>query len=507
MSALHHKDGTVLITAIRHSIEQERYHHGYIYHSLKLVAGAALVIYALASTLVPSIFFHGFELLGNTEGHSKPVGRYDTSYKRAVGKSDVLQHLNPRASLSIREMDMTRSNGTREGQPVIAINPLDPDNLVYVSTRFYPLPSLSPVGGCFLSYSTDRGRTWYNVTAEYPLGTAPMCGEPQVFTDANGTFYLLNNQVFVSLEDNMASHPQLSKSVDGGKTWSAPSVTPLYMQGATKLRVDQATGKVYANGASSWEYPAAVSVSSDGGETWAAFNQIPGPIDVCLDYEIPDLPPVCGFPGRSIAVHDGILASAAEGLSGHPEMYVSRDDGVTWTTFPLTDSCGNLVANGTGAMLPISGVGLPSDPTPWVSADPTQTGRFALMVPRNFTLEIYVTEDAGEHFTGPAVIQTPDAQRPAVDFGSTGLLGVMWRTNSSGILDVYSTVSFDSGRTFAPPLKVTHRSEPVGQNGQPGDRASFIALNGEYAYVAWSDGRDGLLDGILAEVPIELYRT
>lgn len=401
---------------------------------------------------------------------------------------------------------MTRTNDTREGQPVVSVNPTNPDNLVYVSTRFYPLDSLSPVGGCFLSYTLDRGRTWVNVTADFPLGEAPYCGEPQVFADSNGTFYLLNNQVFSDLASNEAAHPQLSKSTDGGKTWSVPSVTPLYMQGAVKLRVDLATGKVYANGASSWEYPAAISVTPDGGETWTPFNTIPGPIDVCLDYEIPDLAPVCGFPGRSIAVHNGILVSAAEGVS-NPEMYVSTDDSVTWTTKPLTNSNGELVANGTGPMLPISGVGLPSDPTPWVAADPTKNGSFALMVPREYTLEIYVTDDAGDSFTGPTVIETPNAQRPAFDFGSTGLLGVMWRTNSSDILDVYSTVSFDHGRTFAPPIKVTHHSEPVGETGQPGDRASFIALTDKHAYVAWSDGRDGMLDAIFAEVPLELYNT
>ncbi|CAI0644498.1 unnamed protein product [Colletotrichum noveboracense] len=362
---------------------------------------------------------------------------------KAFGSS-TLQLLESRAS-SIREMSMTSSNASREGQPVVAINPTNPDNIVFVSTRFHPLPELEPVGGCFLTYTLDRGITWNNV-----------------FVDANGTFYLLNNQVFSGLGDNMAAHPQLSKSVDGGKTWSVPSVTPLHMQGATKLRIDVATGKVYANGASSWEYPAAVSVSSDGGETWAAFNQIPGPVDVCLDYQIPDLPPICGFPGRSIAVRDGILASAAEGSNGHPELYVSRDEGVTWTTFPLTDSRGILVANGTGPMLAVSGIGLPSDPTPW----------------------IYITDNAGQNFTGPAVIQTPDAQRPAFDFGPNGLLGVMWRTNSSGVLDVYSTVSFDGGRNFVAPIRVAAQPQPVGQNGQPGDRASFVSLTDAYAYVA-----------------------
>ncbi|KAF4885240.1 hypothetical protein CGCF415_v015434 [Colletotrichum fructicola] len=420
--------------------------------------------------------------------------------------SSTLQLLESRAS-SIREMNMTSSIASREGQPVVAINPTNPDNIVFVSTRFHPLPELEPAGGCFLTYTLDRGITWNNITANYPLGTAPKCGEPQVFADANGTFYLLNNQVFSGLEDNMAAHPQLSKSVDGGKTWSVPSVTPLHMQGATKLRVDVATGKVYANGASSWEYPAAVSVSSDGGETWAAFNQIPGPVDVCLDYQISDLPPICGFPGRSIAVQDGTLVSAAEGSNGHPELYVSRDEGVTWTTFPLTDSRGNLVANGTGPMLAVSGIGLPSDPTPWVSADPTATGRFALMVPRDLTLEIYITDNAGQNFTGPAVIQTPDAQRPAFDFGPNGLLGVMWRTNSSGVLDVYSTVSFDGGRNFVAPIRVTAQPQPVGQNRQPGDRASFVSLTDAYAYVAWSDGRDGLLDAVLAEVPLDLFQA
>ncbi|KAH8675246.1 Sialidase [Xylariales sp. PMI_506] len=496
-------------------IRKHQQRKNYILLTFACFAGALFIVYAQVYTSSNGIFFRPSDdgaiiadhLHGDKHLQFWSVGQraIDT---RALSSGIIARRADLHGLPPIRVTDMTRTNDTREGQPVVAINPLNPDNLVYVSTRFYPMPSLSPVGGCFLAYTFDRGHTWTNLTAEYPLGSAPYCGEPQVFADANGTFYILNNQVFTDLEDNETSHPQLTKSTDGGKTWSVPSVTPLFMQGATKLRVDLTTGKVYANGASSWEYPAAVSVSSDGGDTWAPFNQIPGPINICLDYEIPGLAPVCGFPGRSIAVHDGILASAANGLDGYPEMYVSRDDGVTWTTLPLTDSHGNLVANGTGPMMPVSGVGLPSDPTPWVAADPTKKGRLALMVPREFTLEIYITENAGTNFTGPTVIQTPYAQRPAVDFGPTGLLGVMWRTNSSNILDAYSTVSFDGGLTFPTPLKLTNVSEPVGETGQPGDRASFIALTDKYAYVAWSDGRDdAMLDAILAEVPLELYKN
>lgn len=518
MSVFRSQNDIVSLGEFRGSMGKHQGQKSYNLRSLTFFTGVLFIVYALFYTSLNSIFFQPTRDDGIWADHDSVGNLNDAQFRmsvrqHAVGTRAVSSDTVARTSQSlhgspsIRVIDMTRTNDTREGQPVVAVNPLNPDNLVYVSTRFYPMPSLSAVGGCFLAYSFDRGHTWTNITAQYPLGAAPYCGEPQVFPSANGTFYLLNNQVFTDLEDNETSHPQLSKSTDGGKTWSVPSITPLYMQGATKLRVDLATGKVYANGASSWEYPAAVSVSSDGGDTWAPFNQIPGPIDICLDYEIPGLAPVCGFPGRSIAVHDGILASAAEGLDGYPEMYVSRDDGVTWITLPLTDSDGNLVSNGTGSMMPVSGVGLPSDPTPWVSADPTKKGRFALLVPREFTLEVYITENAGVHFTGPTVIQTPNAQRPAVDFGSTGLLGVMWRTNSSNILDVYSTVSFDGGLTFSTPLKVTNMSQPVGETGQPGDRASFIALTDRYAYIAWSDGRDGMLDAIFAEVPLELYQN
>ncbi|KAK1521263.1 hypothetical protein CABS01_05768 [Colletotrichum abscissum] len=343
-------------------------------------------------------------------------------------------------------MNMTRSTASREGQPVVAVNPTKPDNIVFVSTRFHPLPELEPVGCCFLTYTLDCGITWKNATADYPSGAAQKCGEPQVFADANGTFYLLNNQVFSGLRENIAAHPQLCE--------------------------EAADRRGYGKG-------------------------------------IPDPPPIYGFPGRSIAVHDSILASAAEGSKGHPEMYVRHDKGVTWETFPLIDSRGTFVANGTGPMLAKSGIGLRSDPTPWVSADPTSTGRFALMVPRDFTLEIYITHTAGGTFTDPAVIQTPDAQRPAFDFSPNGLPGVVWRTNSSCILDVYLTLSFDGGRNFAVPIKVTAQPQPqpVGQNGQPGGRASFISLTHNHTYVAWSDGRDGLLDAVLAEIPLDLLQT
>jgi hypothetical protein len=323
-----------------------------------------------------------------------------------------------------------------------------------------------------------------------------------VAVDAHGTFYILNNQVSGNVADDLVNKVVVSRSTDGGRTWSSPVKTPLLLSGAPKLRVDAATGKIYAVGGAKFEYPSAVSVSSDGGRTWSTPRVIPGPMP-CVEI-IPGHPQACGYPGREIAVYDGILASATQADKGTVTFHVSRNGGRTWTSHPVTDSHGTPVPAGTGPLVPSPALGAAADPVPWISADPTRPGRFAVMVPRGSTLEVYVTRDAGKTWTGPAVISAPDADRPWMDFGSNGDLGVMWRTTTG---NAYSTVSFDHGRSFSPPVRVNHVTEPPGQSGPPGDRWSWITLAGRYAYVTWSDGRNGTpLDGILARVPLALYR-
>lgn len=397
----------------------------------------------------------------------------------------------------ILELNVTGLPDTREGQPVIAINPRNPDNLVYTATIFPNHPALEPVGECFVAFSQDRGKTWQRST--WPLGDRPQCGEPIVTTDAKGVFYLSNNQIGPDPATTYTNHNVVSRSVDGGRTWIGPVRTPLMLGGVPKLRVDSATGKVYAVAGAEWEYPSAVSVSEDSGDTWSDPAVIPGPMP-CIVVS-PDMPPACGYPGREFAVHDGILASSSQ--DDTVSFHVTRDDGKTWRTLPVTDRGGTPVSAGTGALVPVPALGAAADAVPWVSADPTRKGRFTVMVPRESNLEVYVTDDAGRSWTGPAVIAAPNAQRPWMDFGPGGQLGIMWRTTT---LDAFSAVSFDHGRTFSRTLQVNRTTQPAGVNGPPGDRWSTITLDKRYAYVAWSDGRNGELDGILARVPLSAYR-
>jgi len=400
---------------------------------------------------------------------------------------------------SILEVDVTHQPAYKHGQPAVAVNPRNPRNLVFTSTVFQPSPGLLPAGGCFLAYSSDGGTTWTQVP--WPLGDRPLCGESNLAVDSHGTFYILNNQVSGDLSVDLTNHVVVSRSTDGGRTWTGPVTTPLLLSGAPKLRVDAATGKVYAVGGAAWEYPSAVSVSSDHGQTWTSPQVIPGPMP-CIEVAPGETP--CGYPGREIAVYDEILVSASQQAGGNVMFYDSRDDGKTWTTTTVTSSKGVPVPAGTGDLVPVPALGAADDPVPWVSADPTHRGRFAVMVPRGSDLEVYVTSDSGKTWTGPAVIDATDADRPWFDFGSNGVLGLMWRTTTG---NAYSAVSFDHGRSFSAPLRVNAVPEPAGQYGPPGDRWSDITVAGGFAYVTWSDGRDGApLDGIFAKVPLWLYR-
>jgi hypothetical protein len=126
------------------------------------------------------------------------------------------------------------------------------------------------------------------------------------------------------------------------------------------------------------------------------------------------------------------------------------------------------------------------------------------MLPRDGAFEVYVTDDAGKTWNGPAIINAADENRPWINFGLNGGLGVMWRTNA---VDAYAVYSFDSGKTFSKPVKVNSATYPAADSNSPGDDWSTINSDNDFVYVAWPDGRNGqTIDGILARVPLALFK-
>lgn len=408
-----------------------------------------------------------------------------------------------RPSERIVEVNVTNDPSRDNGQPVVAVDPRDRDNLVFVSTNHRPgADDVPDKYHCFASHSRDGGRTWTQTA--WPYGDRSMCGDPYLAVDSKGTFYVAFNRLGCEPGEpagaspgtcnGVPNHVAVARSTDGGRTWSEPVDTPLSVASTPRLRVDTATGEVYAVGGYGAFSPHAVAVSTDQGRTWSPMAPLPAqPF------------------GNQIAVHNGILATAtalkvvgtSEVVPGEAIFWVSRDGGRTFTSSLLTDSNGVPVRPPTGPLVPSSSVGA-TDPVPWVSADPTRTGRFAVMVPRGDDFEVYRTEDAGRTWHGPAVIHAPGAVKPWMEFGSAGLLGVMWRTAA---VDAHSVVSFDRGRSFSAPVRVNRATQPAGNRLAGGDEWSRILLDGPYAYVTWSDGRTGgALEGVLSRVPLSRYK-
>ena len=125
---------------------------------------------------------------------------------------------------------------------------------------------------------------------------------------------------------------------------------------------------------------------------------------------------------------------------------------------------------------------------------------------------MYVTEDSGETWTGPAHIVATWAANPWIEYGPSGALGVFWRAiTKSGseppMVDAYAVASFDSGKTFSPPIRLNAKSHPWADSGPPADDWSGLSLDDEYLYGQWIDNRSGKTgDVIFARAPLSLFR-
>jgi hypothetical protein len=419
----------------------------------------------------------------------------------------------------ILEVNVTNTSHCRAGEPEIAVNPTNHNNLIYVSTcyklRPTPVPGvgvpplIEEFGGnylfgagdlaCSLSVSDNGGATWTKL--DWPLGDLEGCGDPMAAVSRDGTFYVAFDWQGSRYSSNVPPYDNpvaVARSTDGGHTWSDPVSTGTPVD-RPFLRLDPTTGWLYEVSGIGGRV---LSISKDRGQTWTVVHP-----PLATFNSTPVQGPGTAFPGNHIAVNHGVMGTAVQdgstsefgGLLTAPTgssqlMFdVSTDGGQSFRSLPVTNSRGASVTGGSGD---------------YVSADSARAGRFAVMQVNGSNLEVYVTRDSGKHWTGPAVIAAPGANKQWFDFGPNNEVAVMWKsTNKEGLIDVHSVLSRDGGTTFSSPVRVNGRSfapEPA-QNGA-GDDLSWIVLDSTYSYVAWGDTRTGTVNGYFARVPLARYR-
>jgi hypothetical protein len=136
---------------------------------------------------------------------------------------------------------------------------------------------------------------------------------------------------------------------------------------------------------------------------------------------------------------------------------------------------------------------------PYVAADPSRRGHYAVMVfdPAETHLLVYVTSDSGRTWEGPATLAEPDGSRrydPWIAYGPAGTLGALWRTGyADGTYAAWAAVRPDGGSAFAPPVRLSSRPSPGPVNQLAGDDASSVTLGARYLYASWGDRRGGSL--------------
>lgn len=397
---------------------------------------------------------------------------------------------------------VSQDPNAKSGEPWVATNPRDPDQVVVVWTSENN-PLNNPQHGlvyCGLARSSDGGKSW--VHGELPVkGPGLGCGDPALAAGPDGTFYALEGNELSNGQDDLVT------SSDGGATWSQPVEVfgPERWLGATPgnraptasfdrpyIAVDPETGAIYASASDDALWGRAVSVSTDHGKSWS----LPQLLD----------PNGQSDWGDNIAAAHGLLAAAyvvdpsslSYRLARPPAVTcaipcvvfeTSRDQGATWSrhVLPTRDVPGGNLVN------------RPANPRLAVAADPNRAGTYAALVPTksSSTLEIWVSTDSGARWRRVKVLTAPAGDSQArwwLAYSANGALGVVWRTiRPDGSYNVLATVSTDAGSSFGPIVALTPTAAaPLPGPEVPGDDcACNVNVGATWLSAAWPDARSG----------------
>jgi hypothetical protein len=399
-------------------------------------------------------------------------------------------------------VNVTNDLTHRYGEPVVMANPKNPNNLVYFvlgpdlsracELSGDPLCQVGPFGfpnglivkngwqhdHVFVTF--DRGRTW--APAKFPNGfTFPCCppapppgppgspvgtdlegsSDPNVAVTADGTFYI-GFDVQSSIANGItadAGGVGVSKSTDGGVTWSPPVVVgtpidrPWMVSDLSTGTVYEASGSAPRNGilgpmstGDPNTPPGTIDdrwlVSSQDGVHWTTPHQLasgPG----CTTTPPPPPPPgiaspTCVIGGNSISAAHGVLAATFRVTAVNPKDATTSNNNAACTFFVGTTAPCAVFQTTTDSGMTWTRHRLPvpsnSTSTLWVAADPSRAGHFTVAVLNSTSTQflVYQTVNFGSTWSGPTAVAedaTADHFKPWINYSTQGVLGLMWRTD------------------------------------------------------------------------------
>lgn len=434
------------------------------------------------------------------------------------------------------------------GEPMVAVNPTDPKNIVVVA-----MADVQELGGRPLHhngtnafhavpYSTvtqvavtdDGGVRWKIKNLPILTGRFTRCPDAFVNVTKQGEF-------LAGCEPREASGGFLGESAlvistDKGRTWSRPvpiisdyqlnrfakGLQPLSGHGRASpwdrpyVFVDDSTGTIYGQSAGGltklgapagqYRWQSYLTASNNGGRSF-------GTIYSWDSAQYPELSRGLGMAVAHGTVAVLYVASTAPGTHDCPcgVFGLSRDQGRTFQYRLLPKM----------PFAPPEALGRPMRDAPGpttLAADPTRAGRYAVLEydPQGPRYEVIVTNDSGTSWSKPVTAATtPGASgftRPAFEYTRSGLLALIWRAvyAKTHTYDIWASISKDGGRSFSRPLRVSHarspQVNPYRNAGLFGDDIQGLAMGPNDLYVVWADNRAGFQAVWIGRAPLSAFK-
>lgn len=433
------------------------------------------------------------------------------------------------------ERNLSATGDWHAGEPGIAVNPRNPNNVVVVwpeqdATGIYRNPATGTydtltgtligyandptASRCGLAISRDAGGTWRRTVLPAQTVQSTLCSDATVTAGPDGTFYAavitFNQPTYplpgvtpdtlprlTNVDPGQGSADVVLRSTDGGRTWSYPPVDAIgnrsaadrarYAPGSDPatggegtsdrpwITVDQQTNTLYVEATAD----AVQFNGSTRNQSWVtASHDLGRSFGTVYPVDSPTFPQ---SGAASVAAGHGVLAVAyaghAAGQSTDGVVFeTSRDDGRTFRRHTLAAPASSSAPFGV-----------------YMAGDPARAGHYAVAVPGGGTsMLVYVTADSGRSWTHASVAVGTD--RPWLAFSPGGTLGIMGRmATSDGSQNIHAAFAFAGDNHFTAPVQVNRRPAPPLQPGTLPlyDDLSWITLTDRHAYIGWGDTRRG----------------
>ena len=359
----------------------------------------------------------------------------------AVAESNSITLSGPSPLAHCPGLPGTVTNFTSE--PSMAVNPRDDKNIVVAWQQDRSFASRGNV----VSYSHDGGSTWHEVTVPGASTCTPGqlgVADAWLTFDKAGTVYLASLVGRPDVDGGIVSAVIVNRSVDGGATWSAATQVTDFtsFDDQESITADpNRAGVVYAT----WDRSDAdcdnsvscsaalyFSRSIDGGRTWSAPSPVAPSSQGQIDARVVILPS-----GALRLFYEELPPSTGEnqgGVTRDLKMVSSSDGGATWGApqavmqlrhFLPADASGHqfdthydeaVTADQRGTLYVVS-----TENTSAASDTPS-------------TVNLRISRDGGSTWTQPKIIARPagDSTLPSIAVNSLGLVGVTWYDFAGG---------------------------------------------------------------------------